>query len=75
METVHNKAQLQLEKTRTKTAKLENSSMYLKTFNSKIMKTIRYQLKLSKCFIIPNAYVGGHYDLSLFIILRLQKEQ
>ena len=30
------------------------------------MKTIRYQLKTSKCFIIVDTYLGGHLDLSLF---------
>ena len=33
------------------------------------MKTITAQLKLTKRFIITNAYIGGHYDLSVFIFI------
>ena len=58
---VHNKARLQL-----KTAKLKNSLKILKEINLKGGQSIRCQLKLSKRFIITDAYIGGHLDLSLF---------
>ena len=61
---VHNKAAGQK---RTKTAK--NSLILLKTIDFELMKTIRYELKTSKRFIISDADIVGHKDLSFFNFL------
>ena len=57
MKPVHNKAPI-----RKKNSKVNKFAYlyFLRTVNFKVRKTIRNQLKLSKRFNIPNAYVGGH---------------
>ena len=70
MGSVHNKAMLQLDKKRTKTAKLTNSLIFLKTIKFKVMETIRYQLKLFQYAIIAYAFIRALENLSLLNFLR-----
>ena len=54
MRPVHNKAPFQLDRKRKITANLLKSLLILKTIIFKVLKTIRYQVKRSNCFIISN---------------------